>query len=64
MPTEKIGYTTREDRDAQIQKLKAAGRKHVNKYTTHEGNDPQILYVVTWQEPEAAAVPKSNESTS
>lgn len=50
MATEKLGFTNREDRDAKVRALKTEGRKHVNKYSTHDGNNPQILYVVTWEE--------------
>ena len=49
--TQRANYTDKEARDAHISRLKEAGMKHVNKFTTHEGNDPKIIYVVTWAEP-------------
>lgn len=52
MATEKLGFTDREAREAKIRELRAEGRKGIAKYSTHEGNDPRILYVVTWDEPQ------------
>jgi len=51
MATERLGFTNREDRNAKVQELRTAGMKHIHKYTTHEGNTPQIIYVVAWEEP-------------
>lgn len=64
MATEKLGFTNREDRDAKIRQLRAAGLRHINKYTTHEGKDPRIIYVLTWDEPPVTvAQEKTNEDS-
>jgi hypothetical protein len=48
---QRANYTTREMRDEKIRTLKEAGITGICKFTTHEGNDPRIIYVVTWSEP-------------
>ena len=53
---ETLGFTTREMRDEQYRRLKAEGQKGVCKFSTHEGNDPQIIYVVAWSMPKPATV--------
>ena len=54
--TETLGYTNREMRDDKWRELKAAGEKGVCRHTTHEGNSPQIIYVVTWSTPKPVTV--------
>lgn len=51
MATEKLGFHSTELRNEAIRKLREAGKKGIAKYSTHEGNDPRIIYVVTWDEP-------------
>lgn len=58
MATNALGFTERERRDSEYQRLKAEGKKGVGKYTTHEGNSPQIIYVVSYVEESATAVAK------
>lgn len=64
--TERLGFTDREMRDKEYRRLKAEGKKHVMRYTTHEKHlvrvmsggaeveveryNPQIIYVVAWPE--------------
>ena len=47
---ETLGFTTREMRDEQYRRLKDEGKKGVCRYTTHQGNDPAIVWVVAWTE--------------
>lgn len=54
MSLEWLGYTDKESRDSKAQSLKAEGKHHVVRYTTHEGNSPAILWVVCWDEPKVA----------
>ena len=56
MATEQIGFTTREMRDIEYAALKSEGHKGVCRHTTHEGNSPQIIYVVTWSTPKPVTV--------
>ena len=51
MEPQRANYTTREMRDDKVRLLKEAGIKGICTHTTHEGNDPRIIYVVTWSEP-------------
>jgi hypothetical protein len=51
MEPQRANYTTCEMRDEKIRTLKEAGITGICKFTTHEGNDPRIIYVVTWSEP-------------
>lgn len=48
---QRANYTDKTARDAKITSLKEAGIKGICKFTTHDGNDPRIIYVVTWNEP-------------
>ena len=54
--TETLGYTNREMRDDKWREVKAAGEKGVCRHSTHEGNNPQIIYVVTWSTPKPVTV--------
>lgn len=61
MATEQLGYTDKDERNEKARKLKAEGKRHVNKYSTHEGR--KIIYVVTWGEPSQTVVEeKTHES--
>ena len=51
LETQRANYTDREARDEHARRLKEAGTKHIIKFSTHDGNDPKIIYVVTWAEP-------------
>ena len=51
MEPQRANYTTREMRDDKVRLLKEAGIMGICKFTTHDGNDPRIIYVVTWNEP-------------
>jgi ribosomal protein L25 (general stress protein Ctc) len=51
MATEKLGFTDRDQRNDKARQLRTEGKKHIICYSTHENNSPQILYVVTWDEP-------------
>jgi hypothetical protein len=62
MATERLGFTDREMRDAEYWRLKEAGIKGINRYTTHsdlpetgetipdkwKGWSSSIIYVVAW----------------
>lgn len=72
MPTETLGFTTREARDAEYRRLKSEDMRGLGRHTTHlkqlvrrmvdgqekemEILDPRITYVVTWTEPVKTAV--------
>lgn len=56
LETQRANYTDREARDEHVKRLKSAGIKGVGKHTTHDGNDPKIIYVVTWAEPASLTV--------
>ena len=65
MALEKLGYLHREDRDAKVRQLRLEGRRHIAQYSTHEGNDPKIIYVVVWDEPsQTVAEEKPNENST
>lgn len=64
MATEKLGFTDREAREAKIRELKAESRKHIHKYSTHEGNEPRILYVVAWDEPSITVAQEKTDENS
>jgi len=48
---QRANYTTREMRDDKVRRLRESCIKGICKHTTHDGNDPRIIYVVTWNEP-------------
>lgn len=51
MATEVLGFTTREMRDFQYDAWRREGSKGLICYTTYQGNDPAIVWVVTRSEP-------------
>jgi hypothetical protein len=51
LETQRANYTDKATRDEHAARLKAAGARHVIKFTTHDAPDPKIIYVVTWAEP-------------
>ena len=51
MSTEVLGFAEKEMRDEQARRWKSEGSKGVATYSTHEGNDPKIIWVVTRSEP-------------
>jgi hypothetical protein len=53
MPTEVLGFQDKEMRNEQYRKWKAEGSKGITRYSTHQGNDPHIVWVVTRREPDA-----------
>lgn len=53
MPTESLGFSDKDMRDEQYRRWKAEGSHGVTMYSTHQGNDPRIVYVVTRREPDA-----------
>lgn len=61
MPTETLGFSTKEMRDEQYRRWKDEGNKGVVKYTTHTGNDPAIIWVVARTEPPAVPVPEPTD---
>jgi hypothetical protein len=68
MTMEKVGFTTREMRDAEWRRLKAEGQKGVCKYTTHSFHEQTnnvtgeitrpypILWIVAWSTPKPETV--------
>ena len=58
MATEILGFTTKETRDEQYRQWTEDGSQGVVKYTTHEGNNPAIIWVVARTEPIATVVRK------
>jgi hypothetical protein len=48
---QRANFTDKDARTEKIRQLKEAGMNGICKFTTHEGNDPRIIYVVTWNEP-------------
>ena len=61
MSTEVLGFTEKEMRDEQARRWKSEGSKGVATYSTHEGNDPKIIWVVTRSEP---TVPENSSKNS
>lgn len=61
MPTETLGFNSREMRDEQYRRWKAEGSRGCVKYTTHTGNDPAIIWVVARTEPPAVPVPEPTD---
>jgi hypothetical protein len=51
MATETLGFNDRDMRDTQYRRWKAEGSFGLARYSTHQGNDPQIIYVVSRAEP-------------
>lgn len=47
MATETLGFHNREQRDELYNTWKSEGVKGITRYTTHDGNNPQIIWVVT-----------------
>ena len=41
-----LGFTTKVERDAEYDKMKATGARGIVRYTTHDQNHPQIVYVL------------------
>ena len=56
-----LGFTSKAERDAEWAKMKAAGERGVVRYTTHDRNHPQIVYVLA--HPVVSPVPQSAPST-
>ena len=56
MPTEVLGFAEKEMRDEQKRRWVSEDSKGVATYSTHEGNDPKIIWVVTRSEPESPTV--------
>lgn len=46
MATKRVSYTTREARDADYEQAKIFGIKGVTRYTTHVGNNPNVVYIL------------------
>lgn len=61
LETQRANYTDKEARDDHARRLKEAGTKHIIKFTTHDGSDPKIIYVVTWAEPAPLTVANSTK---
>ena len=62
MATETLGFTDKHMRDDQYTKWKNEGSKGLVKYTSHQGNEPAIIWVVARTEPiETAVKPVSIE---
>jgi hypothetical protein len=43
-----LGFTDKQTRDEEWAKMKAAGTRGVVRYTTHDQNHPQIIYVLAY----------------
>jgi hypothetical protein len=61
MSTEVLGFAEKEMRDEQKRRWVSEGSKGVATYSTHEGNDPKIIWVVTRSEPK---VPENSSKKS
>lgn len=62
MATETLGFTDKHMRDDQYTKWKKDGSKGLAKYSSHQGNKPAIIWVVSRTEPiETAVKPVSIE---
>ena len=61
MATEVVGFLDKELRDEQARKWKAEGSEGISTHSTHEGNDPKIVWVVTRREPDLP-VPAETEN--
>lgn len=60
LETQRANFTDRAARDEKYRNLKTLGMRHVTKFTTHDGNNPAIIYVVTWAEPAPLTVVKDS----
>ena len=56
MATETLGFTVKHERDDLYTKWKNEGSKGLAKYSSHQGNDPAIIWVVSRTEPIETAV--------
>jgi len=61
MATESLGFTERAARDYQYEKWKQEGSKGLARTTDHQGNDPQIIWVVSRTEPPAIPAPEKTD---
>jgi hypothetical protein len=61
MTTETLGFTDKAARDEQYRRWSEEKSKGVNKLTTHQGNDPSIIYVVNRSEPVIPSCPEVDE---
>lgn len=43
-----LGFTDKAERDSEWAKIKATGARGVVRYTTHDQNHPQIVYVLAY----------------
>ena len=56
-----LGFTDKAARDEEYAKIKATGARGVVRYTTHDQNHPQIIYVLAY--PVVSNLPQSGVST-
>jgi hypothetical protein len=59
-----LGYTDKESRNEKAQSLKDEGKRHVVKYSTHEGNSRTITWVVCWDEPQLTVAQEESHEDS
>jgi hypothetical protein len=57
-----LGFTDKQSRDEEWAKRKATGERGVVRYTTHDQNHPQIVYVLAY--PVVSNLPQSDISDS
>lgn len=51
MATEVLGFTARDDREEQFRKWTQERSRGLSRFTTHQGNDPLIIWCVSRTEP-------------